>query len=121
MSDCLTLNNLAAKMDWVHAKDYILAMWFMFQQDEPDDYVICLEEAYSVREFCGKAFSHVCLDYKDYVVTNQETFRVAKVDVLLRDCSKANEKSNWAPKVSFRDFVAEMVDSDLKIFGGAKK
>ena len=46
---------------------------------------------------------------------------MVEVNVILRDCSKANEKLNWAPKVYCKDFVAEMVDSDLKILGGAKK
>ena len=60
LADKLFLGNLEAKRDWGHAKDYVVAMWQMLQQDEPDDYVIGTGVTYSVRYFLQVAFG--CLD-----------------------------------------------------------
>jgi GDPmannose 4,6-dehydratase len=41
-------------------------------------------------------------------------FRPTEVDDLLGDSRKAREKLGWAPKITFKELVAEMVQSDLK-------
>src|SRR6201990_2181500 len=38
LQHCLFLGNLDAQRDWGHAKDFVLGMWAMLQQDQPDDY-----------------------------------------------------------------------------------
>jgi len=116
MRNKLELGNLDAKRDWGHAKDYIQAMWLMLQQEKPDDYVVSSGKAYSVRKFCEKAFLHVGLNYKDYVVINKKFFRPAEVDILLGDCKKANDKLGWKPGYTFNELVCEMVESDLDYF-----
>ena len=67
LSKELRLGNLDAKRDWGFAKDYCEAMWLMLQQDKSDDYVIATGEIHSVKEFAEMAFSHVGLNWKDYV------------------------------------------------------
>ena len=113
LADKLPLGNLEAKRDWGYAKDYVKAMWLMLQQDEPDDYVVSSGATHSVREFCELAFSHVDLDYKDYVVVDQRFVRPAEVDMLIGDCSKAAEKLGWKPEVDFKGLVELMVDADM--------
>ncbi|MEC9283118.1 MAG: GDP-mannose 4,6-dehydratase [Bdellovibrionota bacterium] len=110
----LFLGNLDAKRDWGYAKDYVEAMWLMLQQDTPDDYVVSTGETHSVREFVEMAFSHVGLDYKDYVEIDPKYFRPTEVDLLLGDCSKAKKVLGWEPRVSFSGLVEMMVDADLK-------
>ena len=112
--DKLRLGNLDARRDWGHARDYVEAMWLMLQQDKPRDYVISTGETHSVEEFCRIAFEHVDLDFKEYVVVDDEFKRPAEVDLLLGDCSKAKQKLGWEPSTSFVDLVHEMVDSELK-------
>src|SRR6201994_3263233 len=48
--DTLALGNLDAQRDWGYAKDYVVAMWLMLQQDKADDYVIATGETHTVRE-----------------------------------------------------------------------
>src|SRR5689334_14666841 len=79
----LALGNLDAKRDWGHAKDYVRAMWLMLQQEEPGDYLVATGRATSVRELCRVAFSHVGLDYEEFVRVNPAFLRPAEVDVLL--------------------------------------
>jgi GDPmannose 4,6-dehydratase len=129
--DKLYLGNIDAKRDWGFAGDYVEAMWLMLQQKEPDDYVIATGETHTVREFCDLAFKHVgiklkwegtgekekALDSKtgrEFINISSKFFRPTEVDLLLGDPSKAKSKLNWKQKVSFRELVEMMVESDLK-------
>ena len=114
LSKELRLGNLEAKRDWGFAKDYCEAMFLMLQQDKPDDYVISTGETHTVKEFAELAFSHVGLNWKDYVKTDESLFRPAEVHELKGDSSKAKKILGWKPKVSFEELVKMMVDADLK-------
>jgi GDPmannose 4,6-dehydratase len=109
----LHLGNLDAHRDWGFAGDYVEAMWRMLQQDAPDDYVIGTGESHSVRELCEVAFTHVGLEYRDYVVKDPKFFRPAEVDRLIADPAKARKKLGWTPKVGFEELVRMMVDADI--------
>lgn len=113
----LVLGNIDAKRDWGHAKDYVEAMWLMLQAKEPDDYVVATGETHSVREFLDLAFSHVGLNWQDYVRTDPKYFRPTEVDLLLGDPSKAKAKLGWTPSTSFPDLVRQMVDADRRNLG----
>jgi GDPmannose 4,6-dehydratase len=107
------LGNLDARRDWGYAGDYVRAMWLMLQQDKPDDYVISTGQTHSVRRLCEVAFSHLDLNYEDYVVIDPKFYRPAEVDLLIGDCSKAKVELGWEPTVSFEALISMMVDSDL--------
>jgi GDPmannose 4,6-dehydratase len=114
----LRLGNLEAKRDWGFAGDSARAMWLMLQQDVPDDYVIAMGHAHSVREFCEIAFSHVSLDYRDYVVEDPEFRRPAEVELLLGDPTKARERLGWTEVMCFEELVRTMVDADMQRVAG---
>jgi GDPmannose 4,6-dehydratase len=109
----LRLGNLESQRDWGFAGDYVEAMWLMLQQDHPDNFIIGTGETHAVREFCEIAFSHVGLDYKEYVVQDEKFYRPAEVDLLISDPSKARTILKWEPSVSFKELVTMMVDSDI--------
>jgi len=110
----LRLGNLEARRDWGYAGDYVRGMWLMLQQDQPDDYVLATGETHSVRELCEVAFSHVGLDWRDYVVVDPKHYRPAEVDLLIGDASKARRVLGWEPSVNFEQLVRMMVDADLQ-------
>ena len=114
LTDELRLGNLDSRRDWGFAGDYVEAMWLMLQRDGAEDYVIGTGVTHSVRELCELAFSHVGLDYKDYVVQDPQFYRPAEVDLLVADPSKAIKDLNWEPKIGFDGLVQMMVDEDLK-------
>ena len=114
MQNELRLGNLDARRDWGFAGDYVEAMWLMLQQEQPDNYVIGTGETYAVREFCEHAFGYVGLDYNEYVVVDQKFYRPAEVELLISDPSKAREELGWERKVSFKELVEMMVQSDLE-------
>lgn len=109
----LRLGNINSFRDWGHASDYVLAMYMMLQQNQPDDYVIATGETHSVKEFLDIAFSYVCLNYQDFICIDPKFYRPSDVEYLCGRPQKAKEQLGWMPKTSFRDLVTEMVDSDL--------
>ncbi|MBC8032310.1 MAG: GDP-mannose 4,6-dehydratase [Pyrinomonadaceae bacterium] len=111
----LYLGNLSAKRDWGYAREYVEAMWLMLQQDQPDDYVIATGVTHSVEDFLGEAFSHVELDWHDYVELDPKYLRPSEVDLLVGDASKAKRELGWEPKVAFKELVRIMVDADASL------
>lgn len=111
------LGNIDSKRDWGYAKDYVVAMWLMLQQEQPDDYVVATGETHSVKDFLDLAFSHVNLNWEDYVAFDERYLRPAEVDLLIGDPTKAQEKLGWKPSVTFPELVNLMVDADLEALG----
>ena len=132
MQKKLYLGNIDSSRDWGHARDYVEGMWLMMQQPQGDDYVLATGETQTVREFVEIAFARIGrpvewkgkgvdekgLDAKTgevLVEIDPRYFRPTEVDFLLGDPTKARTKLGWKHKISFRELVAEMVDSDLKL------
>ena len=116
LQDKLFLGNLDAKRDWGYAGDYVKAMWLMLQEDEPDDYVISTGESYSVRNFLEIIFDHANLgNYEDYVEIDPRLYRPHEVPILKGDSSKAKEKLEWEPEISFDNLARMMYDEDYKL------
>jgi GDPmannose 4,6-dehydratase len=136
------LGNLDSKRDWGHAKDYIEAMWLMLQHDRPEDFVIATGQTSTVRDFVTMSFNHLGIEIefkgngaaeKAYIVSAPKEFpalskgqevlaldpkylRPTEVDLLLGDATKAKEKLGWQPKHNLKSLVADMMDSDIKLF-----
>ena len=111
----LRLGNLEAKRDWGYAADYVEAMWLMLQQGEPGDYVIATGVTHSVKELVEIAFSHVGLNWKEYVIADEKLYRPAEIYELRGDYSKARKELGWEPQVSFENLIKMMVDADLEM------
>jgi len=132
LQDTLHLGNLDSRRDWGHARDYVRAQWLMLQQETADDFVIATGKQHSVRDFVVTAGSLLDLNIEwrgdgvDEVGIDANTgrtlvrvdpryFRPTEVDTLLGDASKAREKLGWTAEITFRQLVAEMVESDLTL------
>jgi GDPmannose 4,6-dehydratase len=107
------LGNLDAVRDWGHAQEYAQAMWLMLQQDQPEDYVIGTNSAYTIRDLCQVAFDRVGLDWEKHVETDDRFMRPTEIAASRGDYGKATRDLGWEPKVSFEALIEEMVDADL--------
>ena len=131
LQDKIFLGNLDAKRDWGHARDYVEGMWRILQQPAADDYVLATGEAYSVRQFVERAFSHIGKTIKwegkgksergidasggqVLVEVDERYYRPTEVVYLLGDPSKARRVLGWKHAISFDALVKEMVEEDLK-------
>ena len=125
----LKLGNLDARRDWGHAKDYARAMWLMLQQDTPDDYVIATGHQFSVRTFVekcapyfgyniewyGKGEDEIGVDRKTkktIIQVDPRYYRPAEVETLLGDATKAKEKLEWEPEITFDELVKDMCENE---------
>ena len=114
LQDAVVLGNLDARRDWGFAGDYVEAMWQMLQQPEPGDYVIATGETSSISDLLELAFARIGVtDWKPHVQQDPRFMRLAEVDDLIGDASKAREVLGWKPTVNFPELVNMMVDSDL--------
>ena len=115
----LQLGNPDARRDWGYVPDYVEAMWLMLQQDKPQDFVIGTGQTHSVREFVTEAFKVIGInDWHPYVeAQTQADLRPAEVDLLVANPGKAMKQLGWQPKVTFKQLVKIMVESDLKANG----
>ncbi|MFA6417349.1 MAG: GDP-mannose 4,6-dehydratase [Patescibacteria group bacterium] len=126
----IMLGNLDAKRDWGYAPDYVEAMWLMLQQETPDDFVIATGETHSIREFCEEAFNLAGYEItwqgqgleekgvdkntgQVLIEVDPKYFRPSEVDILMGDSSKALAQLGWKPKVTFKELVKIMLESDL--------
>lgn len=114
-SQTLVLGNLDVERDWGFAGDYVEAMWLMLQQSVAEDFVIGHGTAHSLRDFLQEAFEHVNLDWEKFVHIDPQLMRLAEVEHVVADSTKAHAKLGWKPRTSFRDLVCMMVDSDVKL------
>ncbi|MGB3443763.1 MAG: GDP-mannose 4,6-dehydratase [Actinophytocola sp.] len=121
LRDELRLGNLEAARDWGFVGDYVRGMTMMLAQDEPEDFVLGTGITHSVRELADLAFSHVGLNWRDYVVVDNGLLRPAEVDLLCADPAKARTKLGWKSAVSFEEMIAQMVDSDLRLLSSAQR
>jgi len=117
LADELLLGNLDAERDWGFAGDYVDAMWRMLQLDEPEDFVVGTGETHSVRELVQIAFEHASLDWEEYTKIDQSLVRPAEVQHLLADPTRAAQRLDWTPTVSFSQLIRMMVDADIERLG----
>ena len=131
--DKIFLGNLDAKRDWGYAKDYVECMWLILQHETPEDFVIATGEMHTVREFAALAFKHAGIEVewqgegidekginvktgRVVVEVNPEYFRLAEVELLLGDPSKAKNLLGWNPtSTSFEELVEIMVTHDCNL------
>lgn len=116
LQDNLELGNMDSFRDWGHSKDYVRAMHSILNHTEPDDFVVSTMETHSVREFCEVTFSHLGLNYQDYVIQNAKFLRPEELKYLKGDSTKTRNILGWKPEYTFESMVQEMTDFWMKYY-----
>ena len=129
--DCLQLGNLDAKRDWGYAKEYVEGMHLMLKAPEPETFVLATGRTETVKNFVAMAFEAVgtriewrgngveetgVISGTDKIVVRIDPrfYRLAEVDLLIGDSSKAQSALGWAPKTSLESLCGMMVEADLR-------
>mgnify|MGYP006161835565 CR=1 FL=1 len=143
LSSYLYLGNLDSKRDWGHAKDYVEMQWLILQQKKPEDFVISTGKQMKVRDFLKKCakFAGIELSFtgkgiketgyikkftnpsnkkiselkvgQTIIKVDPRYYRLAEVDTLLGNSSKARNKLKWKPKITIDMMIEEMMQNDL--------
>ena len=120
LDDELRLGNLDARRDWGFAPDHVRAMRLMLEHHEPQDYVVATGELHAVRDVCRVAFSHVGLDYRDYVREDPALHRPEEAVPLVGDAGRLRGILGWRPQTGFEEMVRMMVDADMARIGAGQ-
>ena len=110
----LYLGNLDAVRDWGYAPEYVEGMWRMLQHDKPMDYVLATGKPTTIKEFLSYSFSHVGLDWQEFVEFDSRYLRPTEVDALIGDASLAKRELSWEAKTMAEDLAKLMVDADVE-------
>ena len=113
----LRLGNLDGLRDWGYAGDYARAISLMLQQPTAEDFVIATGVMHTVGEFCDVAFSHVGLNYLDFVRVDPQWASRSEATKLCGNASKARKNLKWEPSIGFEELVQMMVDADMAQIG----
>jgi len=110
----LVLGSLTGRRDWGWAPDYVLGMWLMLQAETVDDFVLATGRLNSVEDFTRIAFSHVDLNWRDYV--RQDAGLLVNVEPIAPcgNPGKAKLLLGWKNTLSFEHLVARMVDGEMQ-------
>ena len=114
MQKSLKLGNLDSRRDWGYAGDYVEAAWKILQCDAPDDYVVATGISHSVRDLCEIAFSHVGLDYRNFVISSEDLIRSRDTSTLIGNYQHIRDSLGWKPTTTFEDMIRDMVDHDIQ-------
>lgn len=106
----LELGNMDSSRDWGHAYDYVRAMHLLLNHQEPKDWIVSTGETRTVRELCDYVFSKLGLNYKDYVVQNEQYMRAEELKYLRGDSSEVREILGWNPTYTFNTMIDEMIE-----------
>ena len=130
-SEPIILGNVAAMRYWGFAGDYVRGIWAMMRQEEPRDFLLATGHTASVRDFvvlAGEAAgfgldwmrladgAEECRDMPSgrlIARTDATRRRVADVERLRGQASRAKLALNWMPEVELPELAAMMVKADL--------
>jgi GDPmannose 4,6-dehydratase len=104
----LAVADLAARVDWGYAPDFVDAMVRIATLEEAGDFVVATGEAHSVQEFAEVAFRSVGLDWRKHVVEVPSS-GVRRRPTLVGNASLLRARTGWKPSVSFEEMVEALV------------
>ncbi|MCX5815285.1 MAG: GDP-mannose 4,6-dehydratase [Proteobacteria bacterium] len=109
----LNLGRIDIVRDWGWAPEYVEAMWRILQAEKPDDFVIATGYSATLEEFVTRAFDHVNLDWRKYVVIDSAYFRPSDIAYSRADPSKAAHVLNWRATTKLPQLVDLLISAEL--------
>lgn len=123
----MSIGNMAAERDWIHAYDVANAAWLMLQQNIPEDYMICLGKNHTVKEFIEITANKLKIDLRwsgtdvNEIGVDQNGRTIIKIDPqffrgyetntqpLIGDNSKL-KNIGWVPKYDLLGIISDMLE-----------
>lgn len=107
--------HLGDKRNFTHVKDMVNAYWIASEKCDPGElYLIGNEDDSSVHTF--EQALHGLLDISTLnasevsIVEEKKYVRPTQVPFLIGDMTKFREKTNWAPKLTFKNILQDTLD-----------
>lgn len=112
------VGDLAAKVDWGYAPDFVKAFQKILCHHESMDFVVSTGEAHTVKSFVEIAFNYFGLHWEDHVVEDKKIL-ARRPPVKIGDNSKLKNLTGWSYSIAFPDLIKKLI-LDSQIHGGAK-
>lgn len=116
--EVLRLGNIDVVRDWGWAPEYVVAMWLMLQQETPCDYVIATGESRSLRDFIGKVFGRLNLDWEKSVEFDSRLMRPSDLTEGRANPDLAFECLGWKATAHLDEVVARLLDHEMNVRNG---
>lgn len=111
----IVLGDLDSTRDWSHVKDFVRAYQMIVSSGVPGEYIISSGKLKSVRNICDIAFSHVGLNYLDYVIEQKNSNLKSNHLARCGNHRKITNMLGWEPQISFESLIIEMVKFDIDL------
>lgn len=106
-SRTIELLDLAARVDWGYAPDYVRAMHLTLTQDTAQNFVIATGKLHSVAEYAEQLFSILGLDWRNHVREKKDAKgKTESATSLAGSCERLQKATGWKPNTSFNEMVA---------------
>jgi len=114
LSDNISLGDIDSTRDWLSAKDAVLAMWMILQEETPNDFIISSGVSRTIKEFLSSAFNSVGInDWERYIIKDENLIRPKQNTLIVGDNSRLTS-IGWKPIFSFNDMVRELVSYEIE-------
>ncbi|MBV9915634.1 MAG: GDP-mannose 4,6-dehydratase [Solirubrobacterales bacterium] len=114
LTEKVVLGDLRVMRDWSFAGDIMRGAWLALQSEQADDYIFSSGTPHSVAQLAETAFAHVGLEAARYVRVDPNLVRPRERVPQVGDSSRAYERLDWRPTLSFQQLIHRMVDADLE-------
>ena len=102
--DNLVLGDLAAKIDWGYAPDYIDAMYRILNIKAPEDFIIATGKGHTVSDFVKTVFGYLGINWKLYV--REDTSIIKKKNFYrIGSPKKIMSATGWRSSVDFKEMI----------------
>jgi GDPmannose 4,6-dehydratase len=104
----LIVGDLAARVDWGYAPDFVDAFQRILKLDESGEFIIATGSAHTVQTFVEIAFKHFGLNWREYVVEDNSIL-LRRLPVKIGNSEKLQAKTGWGNSLQFDAFVQQLI------------
>jgi len=114
LQEKMSLGDISVIRDWGWAPEYVEAMWLILQQEKAGDFIVATGQSSSLEDMVKVVFSHLGLEWRDYVELNPDLLRPTDIKTSFADPGKAKRELGWKAQYGMQEVAAMMVESYLE-------
>lgn len=114
VSHRICLGNLKVARDWGWAEEYVAAMQLILRTDSLEDQVICTGRTVTLEYFVDKVFSELGLDWKEFVIIEDNLKRASDINYSQGDPSAMKASHGWSAISDVDEVIKKLIDAEIK-------
>ena len=110
----LSLGNINISRDWGWAEEYVEAMDLIIKAKQLKDQIICTGRLTKLSKFIDLSFRYFNLNWKDYVISNENLFRKKDIKISYGDPKPLRKDIKWEASIKIEDIVNKLIHYKLR-------